>query len=109
MKDGTVIEFVLYRLKPGMDEAKYLDASDGIADALRKLPGFLRRRLMTAVEDGQWAEVVEWRSMEEALRAAEVFPTMPEIAPAIEMVDMTDVTMLHLAPRRSYDLAPTPA
>jgi hypothetical protein len=102
MEDGPVIEFVLYRLKAGVEEAQYLEASDGITNALRTLPGFLSRRLMTAVEDGQWAEVVEWRSMEEAMHAAEIFPTLPEIAPAIELVDMSNVTMLHLAPRRSY-------
>jgi len=107
MKNGPVIELVLYRLKSGVEEAAYLATSDDVTDALRTLPGFLGRRLMTAVEDGQWAEVVEWRSLEEAMRAAEAIPTLAGIAPAIEMVDMTNITMLHLAPKRSYDQAPT--
>jgi hypothetical protein len=102
MDDSPVIELVLYRLKSGVEEARFLKDADAITDVLRTLPGFLSRRLLTAVEDGQWADVVEWRSMEEALRAAEVFPTMPGVASLLETVDMANVTMLHLAPRRSY-------
>ncbi|MGH2585612.1 MAG: antibiotic biosynthesis monooxygenase family protein [Dehalococcoidia bacterium] len=107
MDDNPVIELVLYRLKEGADEARFLKDADALTDVLRTLPGFVSRRLLTAVEDGQWADLVEWRSMEEALRAAEVFPTLQEVEPLIETVNMTNVTMLHLAPKRSYKQVPS--
>jgi hypothetical protein len=40
--------------------------------------------------------VVHWRSMADALAAAEVFPTLPAAGPFVALIDERSMTMQHL-------------
>lgn len=95
------VEIVQFRLKSGVDEGAFLAAAVAIQAAIARLPGFLTRELLKG-EDGLWVDVVHWRSEAEALAAAEAFPTIPEMAPFVAMLDETAMTMLHLAQARSF-------
>ncbi len=66
MKNNQVIEWAPFRLKDGVDETKFLAASDAMQEGfLRGQKGFVKRELVKSV-DGQWADVVYWETPADA-------------------------------------------
>jgi GH15 family glucan-1,4-alpha-glucosidase len=100
MKPLTV-EVVLFKLKPTTDEAAFLKAADAIMPDLRSMPGYLRRELLKG-DDGQWLDVVYWRSLAEAQQAAQDLMQRPAVQPLFGMLDETTVTILHPHQARVY-------
>ncbi len=95
MNQSLTVEVVLFKLKPGVEEAAFVRASDALLPVLRAMSGFVRRELLKG-EDGQWIDLVHWNSLAEAQAAAEQVPHLPACHPFLGMIDETSVTMLHL-------------
>ena len=99
--EGSTIELVQFRLKPGMDVAAFLTAAEETQAVIAQLPGYLRRELLQN-DTGLWIDLVHWRSKADALAAAEMFSTVPAFALFAMMIDEAQMTMLHLSQVRSF-------
>lgn len=102
MSDKPTLEIVLFRLKPGVQEAAFLEANRAVQTDLQKASGYIRREL-SRNEDGQWLDMVYWNSLAEAKQAAEAFPTWPSTQRIAGMIDETSINMLHLHPAVAYN------
>jgi len=101
MNPNPTLEVVLFKLKPGVDEAAFFRINESILPDLRAMRGFIRRDLFND-QHGQWMDVVYWNSLLDAQRAAELFPALPCAQSLMEMLDATSMTMLHLEQAKSY-------
>ena len=64
-------------------------------------PGFIHRRLLKD-GDGNWIDIVDWNSMEEAMHAAEAINGKPLAAQFGELVEPGSAKALHLSHVRVY-------
>jgi hypothetical protein len=101
MHNQPTTEIVIFKLNPGVDEAAFLQAAEAIMPNIRTLPGFMDRQLLKG-EQGQWLDIVHWQSREDALKAAEIFPTLECTHSFITLIDAASMTMLHLEPARAW-------
>ncbi len=95
------IEIVMYRAKPEVSDAHLTELSDGFQRELDGFPGYIRRRLLKD-DDGIWIDIVDWNSMEEAMRASEQINASPLAAAFGELVEGESVKVMHLSPVRVY-------
>ncbi len=93
--DTPVLEIVSFRLNAETDPAEFEAAARGIETILRER-GTARQRMLTVDSDGLWTDVVEWRSMDEALLAAQEVVKHPLFAPIGPMIDGDTVNMRHV-------------
>jgi hypothetical protein len=100
MTQRPVLEVVLFKLKPGTDEAAFLAASEAVMPDLRTMRGFMGRELLKDA-DGHWMHTVHWHSLDDAQRAAEVFLTLSCAQTLMALIEETSMTMLHLESLRS--------
>ena len=91
---GTV-ELVLLRLQPGADEDAFIRAARATTSDLRALDGYASRELLRA-DDGQWVDIVHWSTRDQALAAAEQFPTLPSAQAFGSLMDGGSIRMMHL-------------
>jgi heme-degrading monooxygenase HmoA len=91
---GTV-ELVLLRLQAGADEDAFVRAARATTSDLRALDGYASRELLRA-DDGQWVDIVHWSSRDQALAAAEQFPTLPSAQAFGSLMDGESIRMMHL-------------
>ena len=94
MQNGLTVELVTFKLIEGADEAAFLAAADAVMADIRRLPGYVNRELLKS-DDGQWIDVVHWRSRDAALAAAELFNTLPSAQAFGAFLDFDSITMLH--------------
>jgi hypothetical protein len=101
MNPNPTLEVVLFKLKPGVQEAAFFDINETILSNLRAMSGFIRRDLFKD-SHGQWMDIVYWNSLHDAQCAAELFPTLSCAQILMEMLDEASLTMLHLEQAKSY-------
>ena len=89
-----VLEIVTFRTADGADETAFLEAARG-TEAMLRDRGSLVRRVLTKADDGTWTDVVEWKSMDEALSAAKAVLQEPSFMPFMSMIDPESVSMSH--------------
>ncbi len=72
-----VIEVVNLRIRPEVDEARFVAAVGESMAFLERRPGFLGREI-GATAHGEWIDIVRWADLESALAAAAAFTAAPE-------------------------------
>jgi hypothetical protein len=78
------------KLKPGVDEATMLAASDRFeTDFVRKQPGIIRRHLLRD-KNGDYADLVFFESKEAADKVIEAEMTSPECALFFSLMEMDE-------------------
>lgn len=90
-----IIELVTFRLKPGADGASFRAAVARATLFLRRQDGFLGREVAVDAA-GEWADIVRWASLDDALRAAALFNAAPETGDFVAMLDGPSVRVRHL-------------
>ena len=101
MASAPALEVVFFRLKDGIDEASFMRANEALMAELRAIDGFVRRELLKDAEN-RWMDTVYWRSMADAQRAAELFPTMECAQSLMAMLDEASVSMHHFELARRF-------
>jgi hypothetical protein len=101
MTPPPILEVVLFKIKPDVDESVFLETNEAVMPDLRAMQGFIRRELFKA-EDGRWMDTVHWHSLDDAHHAAEAFMGLSCAQALMALIDETSITMLHLEPARSY-------
>ncbi len=80
MQNRTIIELAPFKLKDGITEQELVAASAALQrDFVAHQPGFVRRELLKG-PDGQWADLVYWRSRADADRVVQAAAESPVCA-----------------------------
>ena len=90
---SPVLEMARFRLAAPASTPDFLAASAAVHGFLRDQPGFVRRSL---VQEGEvFSDLVEWRSLEAAVAAAQAFMTHPVTQPLMAMIDPESLQLSH--------------
>ncbi len=89
-----VIETVTFKLNAGFSREDFAKSASAITDFAKSRPGFIARRLSCG-EDGLWIEHIEWATMKDAKDAAAAIGGEASLAPAMQAIDGSTVTMHH--------------
>lgn len=88
----AVIEVVTFRLKPGQDEALFLEADKQAHTEFFYLqPGIIRRTTAKG-SDGEWMALTLWGSADDAVAAAAASHDDHNVAPALACIDRSSLT-----------------
>lgn len=98
MNTQVTWEVALFKLKPETDIGNFCQEMGKINLVLQGYEGFLSRELLYSAETGQWVDVVRWSSMENALKAAALFPQEPCAQTLMPFFAEGELTMLHVRP-----------
>ena len=96
----SILEIVHFRVRPDVDDSAVLAASAETQAWLARMPGY-RTREVSKNEEGQWVDIVHWRSLPEAQAAAHEIMQQPCAANFMQMLDPEQITMFHLT-RKQY-------
>jgi hypothetical protein len=94
---GMVVEVVLCRAKDGVSEAEVRQAAEAAGPEMDTLPGLLKRELLLDA-NGQWIDVVHWRSYADSQNALQLAMTKPNILHLFSLLDESRTQMFHLMP-----------
>jgi len=94
--NSTVIELVIFKTKPGVNQSAFIAAANKTTPILEKMDGFLSRELSVTETGEQWADIVHWQDITSAQKAAQAFITEPDCQEFISLIDETTMTFLHL-------------
>ncbi|MDP3705149.1 MAG: hypothetical protein Q8R24_04475 [Legionellaceae bacterium] len=94
LKTTGVIEMVVYTTKDGVSQSEHLKRSEKAGHALAEMDGFVGRHF-TRGADGKWIDLVYWRDLEAAQRAADVFVTLPESQGFMADMNDSDMQFIH--------------
>ena len=98
----AVIEIVRLRPAAGVTEAEFLAASDRFEqDYMRHRHGFRKRTLLRG-NDGDWAVLVDWETMEDAEASMNAFPNDPASAPFNAVIDPATFEMKRFAVAKEF-------
>jgi hypothetical protein len=95
MTKPVTVEIVSFKAKADVSDEAVLKVVHATQNALQHYPGYIRRETLKN-GDGQWIDIVHWRNLEDAQKAAETFNVDPSAAAFMEVVEVTSVNMLHL-------------
>jgi predicted enzyme related to lactoylglutathione lyase len=98
--EPPVLELVHFRVKPGVRDEQVLAASAETQTWLEKVPGYLAREV-SKNEEGQWIDLVHWRTLADAQAAAQLIMQEPCAANFMALLDPEQMTMVHVA-RKQY-------
>ncbi len=92
----SVLEIVRYRVKEGITPEAALAAWEKSQSFANKQAGFVSRKL-AHTEEGIFADVTEWASMEAAMKVMEEFKVdkYPELADLISILDQDSIEIQH--------------
>jgi hypothetical protein len=96
MNDHLVLEIALVKLKAGVTDEALIHAVNDMQPDLEALPGYVRRELLKN-DEGQWVDMIYWRSNDEAMKAMEVAMTIPSFLQCFSLLDESTLQMLHLS------------
>ena len=98
---SNVVELVLFKLKEGVSEQHFLEASDEINTGFLSLQkGYISRKLVK--KDDTWADIVLWETMEDAMKAIEVSCQGSIPKSYFECIEESTCEMKHLTVVKSY-------
>lgn len=91
----AAVELVVFRAKEGVSREDMTTAALSVTPVLREMGGFISREF-GATDDGQYADIVRWSSMEAAKKAADEVMQAPAFHTFFSLIDQGTVQMLHL-------------
>ncbi|WP_094227436.1 hypothetical protein [Methanolobus psychrotolerans] len=89
-----VVEFVQFRLLEGVNEREFLAASNIMMKEFVSLDGFIDRELLKK-DDGGWADLLHWKSMDAAIKAAEDALKLPMCLEYFKLIDGSSMVVSH--------------
>lgn len=67
---SPVVEVVLFHVKPQITFHSVIEKANQVTPLLKKQPGYLSRSFGYAQNKHAWVDIIRWRSMQDATRAA---------------------------------------
>ncbi len=102
---NSAIQAFLVRTKPGVSVSDFERAAAESQLFVKKLEGFIGRRLFHTEGTGQWLDVIEWTSWEAAEKAAQAIGASADCLEFISMIDEKEIQELRV---REVSLEATP-
>lgn len=98
----NVIELVSFKLKKGISEEQFLEASDKLnASFLSLQKGYVERKLVK--KEDTWTDIVLWETMEDAMNAMKAAEeTDPTAVQYFHYIEENSCDMKHLTVVKSY-------
>jgi hypothetical protein len=98
----SIIEISQFRLAKGVDEQSFLKGANAVQETfLKKQNGFIERELLKD-ENGQWVDILHWKTRADAERAAKEAMNNPVAAEFFQKMDPASIKMMHLEQMRMY-------
>jgi hypothetical protein len=69
MNRNVVVEWAPFTVKPGVDDAELVPASEGLQNGFLSQQGRFIRRKLRKGQDGQWVDLAVWESKDAAGQA----------------------------------------
>lgn len=91
---NNAIEVVIFKAKPGVDEARMKSAASAIKPRIQQLPGFISREFGVS-EDGTYVDIVHWQDLASARAGAQAVNDIPECGAFFSLIDEGSAQMLH--------------
>lgn len=91
-----IIETVTFKLSPHVQKQEFLRFAQASTRYVESCAGFIARRL-SANDEGNWIEHIEWKSMADASAAAAGLGNATDIAPFLTAIHPGTVTIHHTA------------
>ncbi|SDD40348.1 VOC family protein [Aquimonas voraii] len=107
---SDVIEQVSFRARSPEADRRMAEAAWAAHAAFERLQGFVSRQFGRG-EDGEWLDIIRWRSLEDARRAAQHAGREPTIAAFFGLIDMQSAQLRHYrapAPAALWTRLPPP-
>ena len=104
MSQQPMLEVVLFHVKAGVTDTQVLAASAKTQEWLAQADGYLAREL-SKDDEGQWLDIVHWRTLAAAQAAAEQIMQQPCAADFMAIIDPERITMLHVKQQQHFMLA----
>lgn len=101
MSQQPTLEVVLFRAKMGVSDEQVLHGSAQIQHWLEGAAGYVKREVSKG-DDGQWVDIVHWRSLVDAQQAAQQLMADPAAADLMSFIDPESITMLHVEQRQQF-------
>lgn len=95
---NIAIELVVFKIKPGVSNEAFKEAAAKTIPVLQNMDGFLGRTLAVTETGDQWTDIVYWKDMDSAQKAAKAFGKELDCQEFISMLDSEQMTFLHLKP-----------
>jgi|GEM_PF-3509765 len=89
-----VLEIVVFQVKSNITDKQVEKAAKNIAPLLSILPGYMDRSFGKAQKHGYWIDIVQWQSLEQALKAAKMIMAKPQMKKFVSM--MRNYKMYHV-------------
>ena len=98
MTEPRCIEWVEFRLKPGVTETQFLEASKALRTGfLDRQPGFKHRTLIRVDSKGRYADLVHWSNAKAADAAMAASNSFPACVAYFEMLEVLQAPTLGTA------------
>lgn len=97
---GT-IELVIFKTQDGFSDAEVRASAQSVNLLLTGFDGFISRKLAKAA-DGTWADIVYWRDVDSAARAAREIMADATAQRFFQMIDESTMQFMHLEPVLDY-------
>ncbi|MEM7345239.1 MAG: hypothetical protein AAF485_13450 [Chloroflexota bacterium] len=89
------LEVVTFKLNESVAEDEFMQRARGLESWLQQIDGFIKREL-SKNEEGLWIDILHWRSLSEALSAAEQIMAAPEGQAFGSLIDPESINMMHV-------------
>lgn len=97
-----IIEVATFMLLSVSSDGLLLDTSEKMQrEFLSKQPGFISRKLVRSSE-GKWADIVEWKSLDDARKAADIAFQNPACFAYFSLMDTSSVQVTHFETVKFY-------
>jgi len=98
----NVVEFVSFKLKEGIPERQFLEASDVLNKVFLSVQkGYISRKLLKT--EDTWADIVLWESMDDAMNAMKAAEkTNPADIKYFLYIEESSCNMQHWSVEKSY-------
>lgn len=93
-----VTEVVLFRARPGFDQAAVVEAAETSQRAVVGLDGYIDRNFGTNA-DGDYVDIVRWRDMASAEAAAGVVMAAAGFQRLLQVIDESSIRIYHMDSR----------
>jgi len=93
--DKTVVtEIVIYNTQAGIQRKDHIKHAEAISPILEQLDGFISRQF-SQTADGKWVDIVYWKNLASAEKAAEKVQHIPECTLFFSDMDPNSIEFMH--------------
>lgn len=91
---AVVTEVVIYNTQAGVQRKDHIRHAEAISPILAKFDGFISRQF-SQTSDGKWVDIVYWKNLDSAEKAAKKVQHIPECTLFFSEMDPNSIEFMH--------------